>query len=273
MTSVLTQQPLLSPSWPSSEYTAGVNKMYTAPSLCSDALASQRIVAEKPLYWYVANSATATCKPTTDHFQGEFSNGVLCAASALANYSPMPDPHRPRAWICTNPVLGICQETQNVGVPFSYKTYATYEQCVSDPQNKVDSSVMMAGPGPLPDPPTSAAVWYLDAYKQQCLPSRTLWNAPFPSKTACEARLSSTVPGSTQIPLQYSRPLMSTDAYNYNTQTNEWAAGQTSMQMGGASVPSPPLTQYPLNPPGKFVGIGQNQLVPGAAGQGYSILS
>lgn len=208
--------------------------------------------------WNVTNSSgtacdgsvVGECRPTSDPY-AEFATGAACASSARARYSAYPDPTRRTGWICTNPVLNECMETQNVDVPFSYKVYATYAECKAAPENNLDSTNLMNACNPpqwseVPrQDPATAARWYIDVNRNRCDRS-FLSSAPFDTLGQCQSALSQ-CGANGQPSLQFSNPVQSLVYTPVSTK------------------------QVPLNPPDRVPVVGQHQIIPGLAGQGYQI--
>jgi len=177
-------------------------------------------------------------------------------------YQAYPDPARPKGWICINPVLGECMETQNVNVPFTYRVYPTYEACVSAPENNVDSSVFTGGLTPYD---RGNSKWYLDADRNRCDAS-TLSSAPFDTLKDCQAVLNQ-CNAAGQPTLQFSNPIQAADAH----WTEPYIGFRTEKGRNVTPYLQPP--QIPLNPVDRAPAVGKAQVLPGAAGQGYGILA
>lgn len=224
----------------------------------------------RQLRWNVVNSSgvgpngstVGICRPSLDAY-ALFSDAKECASSALAQYSAYPDPSRPRGWICINPVLGECVETENIGVPFTYRVYATHEQCKSAPENNIDSSVMMNG---LPPLKRHNPKWYIDADRGRCYPS-TLDSAPFNNEMQCKTALFQCGYNG-QPTLQFSNPIQAPDAHWL--ETGPYTGFYTDQ--GRNVTPYMQQPQVGLHPISKPTIVGTNQLVPGLASAGYSLL-
>jgi hypothetical protein len=223
---------------------------------------------KREIRWNVVNSSgygpngqvVGECRPTLDP-SGQFSSAMECASSAQAQYQAYPDPSRERGWICVNPVLNECIETQNVNVPFTYKVYPSYSACVNAPENNIDSSVMMNALQPYDRPST---MWYIDASRNKCLPS-TLSSAPFDSQKQCHNALRQC--GSNGQPtLQFSNEMQATDAHWTEPYLGFWK------ETGRNVTPLMQTPQIALNPVDRPPVIGTQQVLPGAAGSGYGIL-
>ncbi len=225
----------------------------------------------REMRWNVVNSSgyacasgdvAGECRPTLDPY-AEYATGTECASSDRARYSAYPNPQREKGWICTNPVLGTCIETQNVDVPFTYKVYATYDECVRAPENNQDSSALTGALEVLPSFDRPRAKWYVDADRGRCdlsyLPS-----APFDNPQQCKAALAR-CGYSGQPALQFSNPVQAPDAHWKEPFSGFWRDESRNVQ----TYMQPP--QIPLNPPDRVPVIGTHQIVPGLAGQGYSV--
>jgi hypothetical protein len=226
----------------------------------------------RELKWNLVNSqgygpegqVVGVCTPTLDPY-AMFSSGTECASSDLAQYTVYPDPNRKRGWICTNPVLNQCMETQNVNVPFDYKVYETFEQCKTAPENNLDSSYLTDSNSPIFNVPQGFSLfptsnckscgsrWYMNVDRGRC--ERSFLNsAPFVSEKQCQEALGQCNSGN-QAVLQYNHPL---------TGTNQgWRDERENFRNG--------QLQVPINPPDKVPIIGRYQITPGLAGQGYDV--
>lgn len=224
----------------------------------------------REMRWNVVNSSgygcdgsvVGECRPTLDPY-APFATGSECASSDIAQYNAYPDPTRKKGWICTNPVLGVCMETENVNVPFTYKVYNTYEECMGAPENNIDSSLMTGSIPTLPQFDRPTAKWYIDADRGRCDMSY-ISSAPFDSLSQCHSALSRCGYNG-QPSLQFSNPTVAPDAHWKEPYIGFWK--EQSRNIEGQLMPP----QIPLNPPDRVPVIGTDQIVPGLAGQGYSI--
>jgi hypothetical protein len=193
----------------------------TATSEDYDSLADCQRYARplhRELRWNVVNSSgygpqgqlVSECRPTLDP-SGQFADGKTCASSVVAQFSAYPQPDRRTGWICTNPALGECIQTQNVGVPFSYTVYPSHAECVQAPENNQDSSIAM-GALPAVDP-SQLPRWYIDATANRCGASY-LSAAPFDTVQQCQTALHQCNTLG-QPTLQFSNPLQAQDDRRY----------------------------------------------------------
>ena len=136
----------------------------------------------------------------------------------------------------------MCIETENVNVPFTYKVYSTYDECVNAPENNVDSSCGHGAPsGATGDFNRPSEKWFIDANRGRCQPS-FMSSAPFNSATQCRNALGRC--GSDGLPaIQFSNPIQAPDAH--------WREPYAGFSKGTSrnvdTMMQPP--QVPLNPP------------------------
>ena len=155
-----------------------------------------------------------------------------------------------------NPVLKQCIETENVGTPFSYTVYGSYQECVNSAESGIDSSIMMGSiASPKKMSGNCAEKWFIDADRNRCTPTY-LASAPFSTQKDCEQANSQCDYAGRPV-LQFSNAVQATDVY--------WKLGNQT------EGPISNIPQIGLNPPDRPIVVGTHQILPGTAGQGYSV--